>query len=273
MSQVVESMTDVRHHRQQILPEVGEAGQARLRNSSVLIVGMGGLGCPAALYLAAAGVGRLGLLDDQEVELSNLQRQVLFNDADRGRPKSTAAAVRLHALDPAIRLLPIVDTFQPDNAERHLRGYDVVIDGTDAFETKFLLSDAAVITGARLVHGAVLRWSGQVTTIIPGGPCLRCLFREPPDPGTVETCAEAGILGPTTGIIGSIQALEAIKVLLQAGDLMSGRIFQYDGLRATSRITPFPRDPACPACSDGRRITDLARYAEQVSPRGHLVAR
>jgi adenylyltransferase/sulfurtransferase len=266
-------MTDVRHHRQRILAEVGDDGQARLRNSSVLVVGMGGLGCPAALYLAAAGVGRLGLLDDQEVELSNLQRQVLFNDADRGLPKAAVAALRLHALDPSIQLIPLVDTFRPDNAERHLRGYDVVIDGTDAFETKFLLSDAAVISGARLVHGAVLQWSGQVTTIIPGGPCLRCLFREPPDPGTVESCAEAGILGPTTGVVGSIQALEAIKLLLEAGELLSGRIFQYDGLRASSRITHFPRDPACPACSDGRRITNLASYAEQVSPRGHLNAR
>ena len=273
MSQVVGPMTDIRHHRQQILAEVGEAGQARLRNSSALIVGLGGLGCPAALYLAAAGVGRLGLLDDQQVELSNLHRQVIFNDADLGRPKAQAAAVHLHALDPSIELASMIDTFRPENAERHLRGYDVVIDGTDAFETKFLLSDAAVLGGARLVHGAVLGWNGQVTTIVPGGPCLRCLFREPPDPGTVESCAEAGILGPTTGIIGSLQALEAIKVLLQAGDLLSGRIYQWDGLRASSRITRFARDPACPACSDARRITELARYAEQVSPRGHLNAR
>jgi molybdopterin/thiamine biosynthesis adenylyltransferase len=273
MSQAAKVLTDVRHHRQQILSQVGEAGQEALRSSSALVVGMGGLGCPAALYLAAAGVGRLGLLDDQEVELSNLQRQVLFADADRGRPKPLAAGERLQALDPAIELVPLLDTFRADNAERILRGYDVVIDGTDAFETKFLLSDAAVITRARLVHGAVLGWAGQVSTIVPGGACLRCLFREPPDMGAVPSCEEAGILGPVTGVVGSFQALEAIKVLLKTGDLLSGRILQFDGLRGSTRVTTFPRDPDCPACSEKRWITDLSHYADQVSPRGHLITR
>jgi adenylyltransferase/sulfurtransferase len=263
-------MRDPRHHRQGILTEVGELGQEKLRHSSVLIVGLGGLGSPAALYLAAAGVSRIGLLDDQRVELSNLQRQVLYQDSDQGRLKAEAARDRLLALDPGLQLDVLADSFRPENAASYLGAYDVTVDGTDAFETKFLLNDAAVILKRPLVHGAVLQWGGQVLTVLPGSPCLRCLFREPPDPGSVPSCEEAGIMGATTGLIGSLQAVEALKILLSVGDPLTGRIFQHDGLRAENRTTTFSRDPECPVCSSRARIRDLSRYPEQVSPRGHV---
>ncbi len=265
-------MTSDRHHRQQILAEVGAAGQHRLATASVLVVGLGGLGSPAALYLAAAGVRRIGLLDDQRVELSNLQRQVLFWNGDVGRPKAEAARERMAALDPGLQLEAHVDSLRPLTAERYMSAYDVVVDGTDAFEAKFLLNDAAVLLKRPLVHGAVLQWGGQVLTVLPGGPCLRCLFREPPDPGAVPSCEEAGIMGATSGVVGSVQAEEALKVLLGVGDPLSGRIFQHDGLRSENRITSFSKDSECPVCSSQPRITDLSRYAEQVSPRGYVLA-
>lgn len=264
-------MNDARHHRQRILDEVGEAGQQRLARASVLIVGLGGLGSPVALYLAAAGVQRIGLLDDQRIELSNLQRQVLYSSHDLGRPKVEAARDRLNQLDPELALVAHQDTLRPANAERYFSGYDLVVDGTDAFETKFLLNDAAVLLGRPLVHGAVLQWGGQVLTVVPGGPCLRCLFREPPDPGVVPTCEEAGIMGAATGVVGSVQAEEALKILLGVGDPLVGRIFQHEGLRAENRTTSFSKDPDCPVCSTRARITSLSDYERQVSPRGHLL--
>ena len=265
-------MSGTRHHRQRILPEVGASGQERLRRASVLVVGLGGLGSPVALYLAAAGIGRLGLMDDQAVELSNLQRQVLYTERDLGRPKAEAAAERLRALDPALTLTPLRDTLRPENAAAHCAGYDLLIDGTDAFETKFLLNDVAVLLHRPLVHGAVLQWRGQVLTVRPGDPCLRCLFREPPEPGAVPTCEEAGILGAVTGVVGSVQAEEAIKLIVGAGELLAGRLFQHDGLRGETRITTFVRDPRCPVCSNSPRI-DLEHYRDQVSARGHLAGR
>jgi adenylyltransferase/sulfurtransferase len=263
-------MIDSRHHRQRILAEVGDAGQQRLKQASVLIVGLGGLGSPVAAYLAAAGVGRLGLLDDQLVEVSNLQRQVLFSERDLGRPKALAAAERLRSLDANLGLEPIRDTFRPQTARQYALGYDLVVDGTDAFETKFLLNDTAVLLHRPLVHGAVLRWTGQVLTVLPGGPCLRCLFFDPPDPGVVATCEEAGILGATTGVIGSVQAEEVLKLLLGVGEPLRGRLFTHDGLSGEARVVPFSKDPSCPVCSANPRITSLARYAEQVSARGHV---
>jgi molybdopterin-synthase adenylyltransferase len=264
-------MSDGRHHRQRILAEVGEAGQQRLERASVAIVGVGGLGSPVALYLAAAGVGRLGLVDDQRVELSNLNRQIIFEECDVGRPKVEAAAGRLRLIDTAIQLDTRQENVRASNVARLFAEYDLVIDGTDAFETKFLLNDAAVLLRKPLVHGAVLQWGGQVTTVLPDGPCLRCLFRDPPEPGDVQTCEEAGIIGAATGVVGSVQAEEALKLLLGVGTPLSGRIFQHDGLLGEARITTFPRDPDCPVCSGRARIRDLARYTEQVSPRGHLL--
>lgn len=263
-------MIDARHHRQRILAEVGEAGQQRLEQASVAIVGLGGLGSPVALYLAAAGVGRLGLIDDQQVELSNLNRQILFEDCDVGRPKVEAAAGRLLILDSSVRLDPRKESVRPSNARAIVAEYDLVVDGTDSFEAKFLLNDAAVLLRKPLVHGAVLQWGGQATTVLPDGPCLRCLFRDPPDAGDIQTCEEAGIIGAATGVIGSVMAEEALKVMLNAGTPLSGRIFRYDGLGGDARITTFPRDADCPVCSSRARITDLSRYEEQVSPRGHV---
>lgn len=264
-------MMDARHHRQRILDDVGESGQQRLQQASVAIVGIGGLGSPVALYLTAAGVGHLGLIDDQKVELSNLNRQIVYEECDVGRPKVEAAAGRLLLIDPSLRVDARQENIRASNVSDLFREYDLVVDGTDAFETKFLLNDAAVLLRKPLVYGSVLQWGGQVTTILPDGPCLRCLFNEPPEPGAVQTCEEAGIIGAATGVVGSVQAEEALKVLLGIGEPLSGRIFQHDGLRAQTRVTPFPRDPACPVCSAQARITDLSRYADQVSPRGHVL--
>jgi adenylyltransferase/sulfurtransferase len=265
-------MIDARHHRQRIMTEVGEAGQQRLERAAVAIVGLGGLGSPVALYLAAAGVGRLGLLDDQDVEGSNLNRQIIFEECDVGRPKVEAAAGRLLLLDAGLRVDARRENVRASNVAELFAEYDLVVDGTDAFETKFLLNDASVLLRKPLVHGAVLRWGGQVTTILPDAPCLRCLFLEPPEPGDVQTCEEAGIIGAATGVVGSLQAEEALKVVLGVGNPLSGRIFQYDGLLGETRTTTFPRDPDCPVCSSRARIRDLARYEEQVSPRGHVLA-
>jgi len=264
-------MNDARHHRQRILAEVGEAGQQRLERASVAIVGLGGLGSPVALYLAAAGVGRLGLIDDQPVERSNLNRQILFEEGDLGHPKVDAAARRLRALDSSLRLDARQENVRASNVEAVVAEYDLVVDGTDSFETKFLLNDAAVLLHKPLVHGAVLQWGGQVTTVLPDEPCLRCLFGGPPDPDDIQTCEEAGIIGSATGVIGSVMAEEALKVLLKTGTPLSGRIFQHDGLAGESRVTSFPRDPDCPVCSPRALITDLARYEEQVSPRGQVL--
>ena len=264
-------MMDARHHRQRILAEVGEAGQRRLDHGAVAIVGVGGLGSPVALYLAAAGVGRIGLFDDQRVDLSNLNRQILFRADDIGRPKVEAAADRLAAIDAAITIEPSRMNVGLTNVVQVLQRYDLVVDGTDNFETKFLLNDAAVILRKPLIHGAVLQWGGQVLTVLPDRPCLRCLFVEPPEPDAVQTCEEAGIVGAATGVIGSVQAEEVLKVLLGVGEPLAGRIFQHDGLRGESRTTSFPRDPSCPVCSSGARITDLSHYADQVSPRGHVL--
>ena len=265
-------MSDARHHRQMILAEVGETGQQRLARASVAIVGLGGLGSPVAFYLTAAGVGRLGLVDDQRVELSNLNRQIIFEECDVGRPKVEAAASRLRLMDGSLQLDVREEEVRASNVAALFEEYDLVVDGTDAFETKFLLNDAAVLLRKPLVYGSVLQWGGQVTTILPDGPCLRCLFREPPEPGAVQTCEEAGIIGAATGVVGSVQAEEAVKVLLGVGNPLSGRIFQHDGLLGEARITTYPRDPDCPVCSSPARITSLAHYAEQVSPRGHVLS-
>ena len=265
-------MIDLRHQRQRILEDVGEAGQQRLSLASVAIIGVGGLGSPVALYLAAAGVGRIGLFDDQHVDLSNLNRQVLFGNGDLGQPKVIAAAARLRAIDDSIEVEASELSVRAVNVGQIFGRYQLVVDGTDAFETKFLLNDAAVLLRKRLVHGAVLQWGGQVLTVLPDGPCLRCLFHDPPEPDAVQTCEEAGIIGAATGVVGSVQAEEALKLLLAVGTPLSGRIFQHDGLRGETRITTFTRDPNCPVCSARATITDLSRYAEQVSPRGHVIA-
>jgi adenylyltransferase/sulfurtransferase len=259
-----------RYHRQRRLPEIGEEGQRRLASARVLVVGAGGLGSPAALYLAGAGVGQLGLIDDQQVELSNLHRQILHDAQDLGHSKVESAAARLARLNPEVTTEPIRAALGPDNIAGLLARYDIVVDGSDNFETKFLINDACVVLERAFVHGAVARWGGQLFTFAPGQPCLRCLFREPPPPGVVESCEEAGIVGPVAGAVGSLMATEVIKLVVGAGAPLWGRLLQLDALGGVVRETQFPRDPRCPVCGVAPVVRDWQHYAQAVTPRGHL---
>ena len=236
------------------------AGQARLRRGSVLLVGAGGLGSPAALYLAAAGVGRLGIVDADVVDITNLQRQLLHGTADVGRAKTSSARDRLLDVNPHVR----VDTYDirltSANALEILRDYDVIVDGTDNFPTRYLLNDACVILGKPNVYGSILKFEGQASIFAaPGGPCYRCLFREPPPPGLVPSCAEAGVFGVLPGLVGVIQATETIKLLLGAGETLAGKLLLIDALRMRFRTITVARDPDCPACGT-RTITALMDY-------------
>lgn len=237
-----------RYARHLVLREVGGPGQQRLKAASVLVVGAGGLGAPASLYLAAAGVGRIVLADPDVVDRSNLQRQVIFADADLGRPKVEAAAQRLRALNPHVTVDPVQVHVETANARAMVRGVDLVLDGTDDFATRFCVAEACVHEARTLVTGAIGRWSGQVG-VFRRAPCYRCLTPEiPPD---AETCSAVGVIGALAGVIGSIMALEAIKVLATAGEPLTGRLFLYDGLSAQSRTVKVGADPACPVCGGG----------------------
>ena len=234
-----------RYARHLVLREIGGPGQQALKAARVLIVGAGGLGAPAALYLAAAGVGVLGLADPDIVSLSNLQRQVLFGVADLDQPKVEAAARRLAGLNPNVRIEPIAKPVNEANARDLVRGYDLVLDGTDDFATRFAVNRACVAEGKILVSGAIGRWTGQVA-VFPGRPCYQCLVPEiPPD---AETCAVAGVVGALAGVIGSMMALEAVKVIARAGEPLAGRLMVYDALEGASRTVRLPADPACPVC-------------------------
>ena len=234
-----------RYARHLVLREVGGPGQQALKAARVLIVGAGGLGAPAALYLAAAGVGTLGLADADTVSLSNLQRQVLYATADIGRLKTEAAAERLTGLNPnvAVNAHPVM--LAGDTAPALIRDYDLVLDGTDNFDTRFAVSDACVAAGKTLVSGAIGRWTGQVG-VFAGGPCYRCLVAEPPP--DAETCAAVGVIGALAGVIGAMMALEAVKVITGAGDSLTGRLLIYDGLAGETRTVRIGADPGCPAC-------------------------
>ena len=241
-----------RYGRHLVLPEVGVGGQKRLKAARVLLVGAGGLGSPAALYLAAAGVGTLGLVEFDRVDRSNLQRQVLYGDSDVGRPKSEAAAERLRGLNPEIRVVPHATRLDRDNVLDLLEGYDLVVDGSDNATTRYLVNDACLIAGKPDVWGAVLRFEGQVSVFAAeGGPCYRCLFPEPPPPGTVPSCAEGGVLGVLPGIIGAMQANEAIKLILGIGKPLIARFVVFDALQFRFREVSLPRNPRCPGCGDG----------------------
>ncbi|MBK6847254.1 MAG: molybdopterin-synthase adenylyltransferase MoeB [Proteobacteria bacterium] len=245
----------LRYSRQLIMPEVTVAGQRRLQQARVLCVGAGGLGSPLALYLAAAGVGRLGLVDGDTVDLTNLQRQTLYATADVGRPKLEAARARLSALNPEITVVPHALRLVSANALELLRDYDVIADGSDNFATRYLVNDAAVLLGKPNVSGSVYRFAGQLSVFHPGrGPCYRCLFPEPPPPGLVPSCAESGVLGVLPGIIGSLQALEVLKLLLGQGEPLIGRLLLFDGLGARCRELSFERNPACALCGDAPTI-------------------
>ena len=251
----------VRYARHVSIPEVGLEGQRRLRASSVLIVGAGGLGSPAALYLAAAGVGRLGLVDHDLVDLSNLQRQVLHDTDAVGTPKLDSARARLAGLNPHVA----VETFQArldsGNALDILEGWDFVIDGSDNFPTRYLVNDACVMLGTPFAYGAILRFEGQASVFAaPGGPCYRCLFRDPPPPDLVPNCAEAGVLGVLPGIVGSIQANEALKWLAGIGDTLAGRLLLIDALRMEFRSLDIAPDAECVVCGPEPTVTELIDY-------------
>jgi adenylyltransferase/sulfurtransferase len=256
----LDSQELIRYARQVRLPEVGAAGQARLRDSAVLIVGAGGLGSPAAIYLAAAGVGRLGIADADRVDVTNLQRQILYRTDDVGRDKAPAAARALSALNPATTVDVIDERITSANALDLVSRYDVVIDGTDNFPTRYLLSDACVLRSTPLVYGSVDRFEGQVSVFVAnGGPCYRCLFPDPPEPGTVQNCADAGVLGVLPGMVGVAQATETLKLLLGAGEPLVGRLLMFDALRMRFQSIEVDRDPACPACGT-REIDALVDY-------------
>jgi molybdopterin/thiamine biosynthesis adenylyltransferase len=234
-----------RYARHLVLSEIGGPGQQALKRARVLIVGAGGVGAPAALYLAAAGVGTLGLIDDDVVGLSNLQRQIAFSTPELGRPKVEAAAERLGGLNPHVTIQTFAERLTPDNAADRIGGFDIVLDGTDDFETRLIVNAACVAAGKPLVSGALGRWSGQVG-VFAGRPCYQCLVPEvPPD---AETCARVGVVGALAGVVGSMAALETIKLISGAGEALAGRLMLYDGLAATARTVRVTADPQCPVC-------------------------
>lgn len=238
-----------RYSRHLVMPQVTLAGQERLRRARVLCVGAGGLGSPASLYLAAAGIGTLGLVDDDVVSLSNLQRQVLYATEDVGKPKGPMAARRLRETNPHVELEIHETRLVADNVMELIQGYDLVVDGSDNFPTRYLVNDACVLLGKPLIYGSVLRFAGQVSVFDAArGPCYRCLFPEPPAPGSVPSCAEGGVLGVLPGIIGSLQALEAIKWIIGAGETLIGRLLLFEGLGLDFREVRLAKDPECPVC-------------------------
>ncbi len=252
-----------RYSRHFSLPEFGRAGQERLKRGSVLIVGAGGLGSPAALYLAAAGVGRIGLVDFDAIDITNLQRQIMYTTADVGRSKLDVSAQRLRSLNPEIDIETHGARLTRENALAVIANYDVVIDGTDNFPTRYLVNDACVLLKKPYVYGSILRFDGQVSVFdARRGPCYRCLFREPPPPGLVPNCAEGGVLGVLPGIIGSLQALEAVKLLAGVGDPLIGRLVLFDGLTMRFRELKLKKQPDCPLCGDHPSITGLIDYEE-----------
>jgi molybdopterin/thiamine biosynthesis adenylyltransferase/rhodanese-related sulfurtransferase len=240
-----------RYTRHLSLPEVGEAGQRALLDARVLCLGAGGLGSPALLYLAAAGVGTLGVVDDDAVDVSNLQRQVLHTTARVGAPKVESAEATLRALNPDVRVETFRERLTRDNAERLVAGFDVIVDGSDNFATRYALNDAAVRARKPVVHGAIQGFEGQVTTLVPfAGPCYRCIYPVPPAPGLAPACGVAGVLGVLPGVIGVLQATEAIKLVLRRGESLAGRVLIYDALAMAFHELHAARDPACPACGD-----------------------
>ena len=252
-----------RYHRNALVPQVGLVGQQRIRASRILLIGAGGLGAPAALYLAAAGVGTIGLIDDDEVDVSNLQRQVIHATAAVGRPKVDSAAEAIRALNPDVEVVAHRTRLTADNARDLLGGWDVVIDGTDNFPTRYLVNDAAVMLGLPLVHGAVLGFNGQVGVFdARRGPCYRCLHPTPPPAGSVPSCAEAGVLGVLPGIIGTMQAAEALKLVIGGGQPLLGRLAMLDAWGAHLREIPVVKNPACPVCGENPSITTLVTEAD-----------
>jgi molybdopterin/thiamine biosynthesis adenylyltransferase/rhodanese-related sulfurtransferase len=253
-----------RYSRHLLIPEVGEDGQQRLLDARVLLVGAGGLGSPASLYLAAAGVGTLGIVDADVVDESNLQRQIVHATDRLGEPKVLSAKRTLEALNPDVRVVPFEERLTSENIERILAdGWNVIVDGADNFPTRYLVNDASVWHGIPVVHGSIFRFEGQVTVFTPGeGPCYRCLFPQPPPPELAPSCAEGGVLGVLPGIIGSIQANEALKLILDRGDTLAGRLLLFDALGTTLDEVVVRRNLDCPVCGESPTITDYIDYVE-----------
>ncbi|MBM3901535.1 MAG: molybdopterin-synthase adenylyltransferase MoeB [Verrucomicrobia bacterium] len=253
-----------RYSRHLILPEVGLAGQKKIRNASVLCIGAGGLGSPIAMYLAAAGVGKLGIVDFDTVDYSNLQRQILHTDADVGVSKAESAKVTLNALNPNTEVVLHKTRISSENALELIRPYDIVVDGTDNFPTRYLTNDACVLLKKPNVYGSIFRFEGQASVFAPqmGGPCYRCLYPEPPPPGMVPSCAEGGVLGVLPGIIGCIQATEILKLILGKGSHLTSRLLLFNALDMKFRELKLRRDPKCPVCGDHPTITELIDYEQ-----------
>lgn len=252
----------LRYSRHILLAEVGATGQARLRASRVLVVGAGGLGAPLALYLAAAGVGTIGLVDDDRVEVSNLQRQIIHDTGSLGRDKVASATAALHRLNPLVTVEPHRLRLSADNAADLVAGYDLVCDGSDNFPTRYLLADACALGRRTLLSASVSRFEGQLSTFKPhtGGPCYRCLFPEPPPPGAAPSCAEAGVFGAVTGVMGTLQATEVLKELLELGEGLSGRVLMWDALAMRFQQIRLRPDPDCPLCGPAPTIRDLSAH-------------
>ena len=251
-----------RYSRHLLLPEVGEKGQVKLLESKVLLLGAGGLGSPAALYLAAAGVGTIGLVDADTVDTSNLQRQIIHASSRVGMPKVESAEIAIHDLNPDVKVVAFKSRLNSENVDEIFgQGWDAVVDGCDNFPTRYLVNDASLKHNIPVVHGSIFRFDGMVSTFLPfDGPCYRCLYPEPPPPHLAPSCAEAGVLGILPGIIGTLQATEAVKLILGQGDSLSGRLLQYDSLAMKFREFKLRKDKHCPACSEGKRITEYIDY-------------
>jgi adenylyltransferase/sulfurtransferase len=260
-------MTDDQRHRYSrhtIIPEVGEGGQLKLLDTRVLLIGAGGLGSPAAMYLAAAGVGTLGIVDFDVVDVSNLQRQILHHLDDVGRPKVETAAEAIASLNTDVKVVSHRVLLNSENALDIIKDYDVVINGSDNFPTRYLVNDACALLGKPLVDGSIFRFEGQLTVFDPanGGPCYRCLYPDPPPPGEVPSCAEGGVLGVLPGIVGSLQASETVKLILGIGETLAGRLMLFDALDGRFRQVKIHKDPSCPVCSENPTVTELIDYEQ-----------
>jgi molybdopterin-synthase adenylyltransferase len=258
----------LRYSRHILLAEVGGTGQARLKAARVLVIGAGGLGCPLVLYLAAAGVGSIGIVDHDQVELSNLQRQIAHTMTRLGAAKAESAAAAARAINPNVRMEPYAVRLDVDNALDVIRRYDIVCDGSDNFTTRFLVADACVLARRTLVSAAVLRFEGQLSVFKPheGGPCYRCLYAEAPPPGAVPTCSEAGVLGAVTGVMGTLQATEVLKEILGVGESLSGKLLIWDALASRFRTVRLRPDAHCKLCGPEATIKDLSAHRGAVTP-------
>lgn len=252
-----------RYSRQILLPNIGGKGQEKLLGAKVLIIGAGGLGSPAALYLAAAGVGRIGIVDSDVVELNNLQRQVLHSTQNVGKSKVDSARERMTGINTDVEVIPHKIRLTSENILDIIKKYDIIVDGSDNFPTRYLVNDACVLSKKPLSHGGIFRYDGQAITIVPGkSACYRCLFPEPPPPGLVPSCQEAGILGAVAGVIGVIQANEVLKLILGIGEPLAGRLLVFNALESSFRIVKVPRNRECPICGENPTITKLIDYEE-----------